>query len=90
MRPRKALAAAALIALAGSTPAAFADSYPQDIHEAEKRRQEMHREYDKAEMEARREHRKDHEEMQREARKHAEEMRRERRKQAGEHWREDH
>lgn len=43
MTPYKILAAA-LIALAGSTPAAFADSYGQDRHEAEKQHQEMHRE----------------------------------------------
>lgn len=89
MTPYKTLAAA-LIALAGSTPAAFADSYGQDRHEAEKHHQEMHREYQKAEMEAQREHHKAHEEMQHEARKHAEEMHRERHKHAGEHGREDH
>lgn len=82
--------ATALIAMAGSTAAAFADSLGQNLHEAEKRHQEMHREYHKAEMEARREHRKDHAEMQREAHKHAQERYREWHKHAEEHWREDH
>ncbi|WP_152388435.1 hypothetical protein [Azotobacter salinestris] len=89
MTPYKTLAAA-LIALAGNTPAAFADSYGQGRHEAEKHHQEMHREYRKAEMEAQREHRKHAGEMHREQHKHAEEMHRERHKHAGEHWREDH
>lgn len=86
----KTLATAALLILAGSAPAAFANSYEQDRLEAEKRHREMHREYDKVVMEARRELHKKHEELQQEARKRDDERHLEQHKREAEYWRDDY